>query len=455
METSEVTCYFCPQVYPTCRRFTSFLRVSTILTASFADFLLPASTQKAHSQHTLDANTTSLLFSSFLAFHSDCSCPARLIGSQVTLHSPMNIVTLYEYSDLAMRKSLDRYLSQLSRNGDVRIWNDEMVLPGEQPDTILQEQLKSADLVLLLVSQDFWASETCYRQALAALEICQKDPKKKMMAVLLRPNSIEDTPFKDLPRLPAQDVCITQYKDPEQGYWDTYQGLKTIINPHHRYKKRPKIAALQATALGSGLLLLWCLFVLLLPVIYPQEGLKIMSNPVLAAPDSLSYRIFKLDNAAQSGVLLYFSIDPSDTAKYGQLQPQTCMEKLGEKTWWKNQTQWVMPHENWIDDNDNFFSQCIFADFNQNDAGEYRYSVKFDKPLNPDLLSDFTGKLRCGYTPCESPEANCENVGTFSFRHHFYLPSARLYASLLAFALLTILLTSFFTIKKTSSYGNS
>jgi hypothetical protein len=30
--------FFCPQVYPTCRRFTSFLRVSTILAASFAGF---------------------------------------------------------------------------------------------------------------------------------------------------------------------------------------------------------------------------------------------------------------------------------------------------------------------------------------------------------------------------------------------------------------------------------
>ncbi|GAB4496917.1 MAG: hypothetical protein OHK0019_29500 [Saprospiraceae bacterium] len=64
-----------------------------------------------------------------------------------------------------MHKSLDRYLSQLSKNGAVRVWNDEMVLPGEQPDVILQEHLKNANLVLLLASQDFGASETCYQQA--------------------------------------------------------------------------------------------------------------------------------------------------------------------------------------------------------------------------------------------------------------------------------------------------
>lgn len=354
-----------------------------------------------------------------------------------------------------MRKSLDRYLSQLSKNGTVRVWNDEMVLPGERPDAILQEQLKNADLVLLLVSQDFWASETCYEQALAALEMSKKNPQKKIVSVLLRPNSIEDTPFKGLPQLPAQDVCITQYKDPEQGYWDTYQGVKTIINPQHRYQKRPKIAALQAVVWGSAVLLLWSLFVLLLPAIYPQEGLKIMSKPVSAAPDSLSYRIFKLDNAAQPGVVLHFSITPSDTAKYGQLQPQTCLEKLGEKTWWKNQTQWIMPHKTQMDNKGNFFSQCIFADFNKNDAGEYRYSVKFNKPLDKDFLPEFEDKLRCGFTPCETSKANCENVAPFSFRHYFYLPTARFYTAALAFVMITILLTTFFNIKKISAYVNN
>lgn len=369
----------------------------------------------------------------------------------------MNIVTLYEHSDLAMRKSLDRYLSQLSKNGGVHVWNDEQVLPGEDVDAVMHEQLKNAHLVLLLVSQDFWASETCYQQALAALKMCGNNSQKKMVNVLLRPNSIEDTPFKDLPQLPAQNVCITQYKDPEQGYWDTYQGLKKIIDPRYRYKKRPKVAVLQATIWGSAVLLLWSLFILLLPVIDPQQGIRIMPKPVLAGPDSLSYRIFKLDNAAQAGVLLYFSIEPSDTLKYGQLQPSSRLEKIGEINQRSGQSVWVMPHETRILDMGDaieFFSQCVRANFNKNDAGEYRFSVKFNKPLSQNALPDFDNKVRCGITPCETLEANCDNVAAFSFRHHFYLPSGRFYTAMIVFALITILLTTFFTNKKISSHGN-
>ncbi len=364
----------------------------------------------------------------------------------------MNLVILYENHDLAMRKSLDRYLTQLSKNGDTHIWNDEQVLPGEATEVILDRQLANADVVLLLVSQDFWASETCYRQAMTALEVCQKYPKKKIATVLLRPSSIEDTPFHELDQLPAQSVCITDYKDPEQGYWNTYQGVKKIIYPRYRYKKRPKIAALQAAALGAGILLLWCAFVLLLPVIDPLEGLRIMPEPVLAGPDSLSYRIFKLDNAAQQGVVLYFSMEPSDTARYGHLQPQTCLEKQGDENWWKNQTFWVMPYETQIDSAGNFFSQCISADFNKNDAGEYRYLVKFDKPLDKGLLPGFADRLRCGITPCTSSEANCENVAAFSFRHHFYLPDVRFYFTMLSFVLITMITILLFTTRKISSH---
>ena len=138
----------------------------------------------------------------------------------------MHIVTLFENSDRDLRISLDRYVQQLSRNGEVSIWNTEQVLPGEEKDTVCYQQLEKADLVLLLISQDFLADQSCYDRALQALEMCRKNPAKKVAAVLLRPSSIADTPLKDLTQLPLPEVCITQYKDPEQGFWDAYQGIK-------------------------------------------------------------------------------------------------------------------------------------------------------------------------------------------------------------------------------------
>lgn len=123
-----------------------------------------------------------------------------------------------------------------------------------------------ADLILLLISQDFIASPECYSQALQALQLSREDTRKKLAVISLRPNGIEDTPFKDLPRLPPGDVCVSQYRDTEQGYWDAYQGIKTMLDPQYRYKNRPKIISWRTTALVSAVLLVWSLFILLLRV---------------------------------------------------------------------------------------------------------------------------------------------------------------------------------------------
>lgn len=366
----------------------------------------------------------------------------------------MHIVTLFENSDRDLRISLDRYVQQLLRNGEVSIWNTEQVLPGEEKDTVCYQQLEKADLVLLLISQDFLADQSCYDRALQALEMCRKNPAKKMASVLLRPSSIADTPLKDLAQLPLPEVCITQYKDPEQGFWDAYQGIKKIINPNYRYKKRPKIAALQATLLGSAVLLLWCLFVLLLPVIYPQDGIRIVPEPFFKEADSsMYYKIYKLDQAAQDSVVLFFSIEPADTNKYGQLQYLSAIRKKEDANWVRNQMQTIDPDDSQTNENGDYFSQCVRANFNKNDEGEYHFNVQFSKPIEKARMADFEKKLRCGHTPCYCSTSNCENVGYFSAFHYFYFRETRFYTIIFVFILTTLLLTTIFSIKKASSYA--
>lgn len=145
----------------------------------------------------------------------------------------MNIVTLYENSDLAMRKSLDRYLSQLARGSNTHIWNEEQVKAGEETEAVMHKQLEKADLVLLLISQDFLASKTCYERALKALEMSEKNPKKEIVNILLRPNSIDDTPFKNLPQLPVQNI---------RGHTQVGERLTLNNSPHRPKTSIPTMA---------------------------------------------------------------------------------------------------------------------------------------------------------------------------------------------------------------------
>ena len=365
----------------------------------------------------------------------------------------MNIVTLYENSDFAMRKSLDRYLSQLAGNGGVRVWNVEQVLPGEDTETVLREKLAQADLILLLASQDFWASPSCYAQARAALAICERNPAIKLIPVLLRPNSIEDTPFDAFPQLPAPGVCISQYTDPEQGYWDTYQGLKKIVDPGYQYKKRPRVAALRAFVPASAILLLWSLLALLLPVIHPQEGLRIAAEPLPGNADTaIYYHVYRMDNAPQENVVLTFLMEASDLAFTDGAKPfWASLEKEGNKGWANTQTSLMQDDTEQPDTT--YYRQCIRADFTQNDAGAYRYVVEFDKPVSAQKLASLREKLFCGHSSCGWSESNCSGASGFSRFHYFYFSEVRVCFFILAGLFTSLLLTAIIKTRKMSSYA--
>lgn len=363
----------------------------------------------------------------------------------------MNIVTLYENSDFAMRKALDRYFSQLTGNGGVRVWNLEQVLPGEDAENILRKKLAQADLILLLASQDFWASPSCYAQALSALSICERNPEKKLIPILLRPNSIEDTPFGAFPQLPAPDVCISQYADPEQGYWDTYQGLKKIIDPGHRYKKRPGGAVLRALVPVLAILLLWSLLALLLPVVYPQEGLRIAAEPLPGDADTaIYYPVYRMGNAPQENVVLTFLMEASDLAFTDGAKPiWASLEKEGNKDWANTQTSLMQDDAEQPDTT--YYRQCIRADFTPNDAGAYRYVVEFDKPVSAKKLASLRENLFCGHSSCGWSESNCSGVSGFSPFHYFYFSEVRVCFFILAGLFTSLLLSAIIKTRKISS----
>jgi hypothetical protein len=52
----------------------------------------------------------------------------------------------------------------------IRIWHDRKIAPGSKWAGVIDENYRSADLILLLVSIDFFASDYCYEIEKTALE---------------------------------------------------------------------------------------------------------------------------------------------------------------------------------------------------------------------------------------------------------------------------------------------
>lgn len=77
----------------------------------------------------------------------------------------------YSHSDETFRNQLDKQLSLLKRQGIIDIWHDRLIGGGEELNREISTHLESANIILLLVSADFLASDYCYeREMIRAME---------------------------------------------------------------------------------------------------------------------------------------------------------------------------------------------------------------------------------------------------------------------------------------------
>ncbi|MFY0578287.1 toll/interleukin-1 receptor domain-containing protein [Cystobacter fuscus] len=68
----------------------------------------------------------------------------------------------YSHVDEALRNKLEAHLAMLKRQGLIEPWHDRRILAGSEFDASISTHLEEADVIMLLVSADFLASEYCY-----------------------------------------------------------------------------------------------------------------------------------------------------------------------------------------------------------------------------------------------------------------------------------------------------
>jgi len=80
----------------------------------------------------------------------------------LAIESISHMVTLffsYSHIDEALRDELEVQLSTLKRQGIIKIWHDRRIGAGEEFDKAISKNLEEADIILLLVSPSFLASD--------------------------------------------------------------------------------------------------------------------------------------------------------------------------------------------------------------------------------------------------------------------------------------------------------
>src|SRR5947209_947894 len=78
------------------------------------------------------------------------------------LVKPLEIFCCYAHEDEALLNKLKTHLKPLQRQGLIDVWQDRDISAGTQWEQEINKHLDEADIILLLVSPDFIASDYCY-----------------------------------------------------------------------------------------------------------------------------------------------------------------------------------------------------------------------------------------------------------------------------------------------------
>lgn len=109
----------------------------------------------------------------------------------------------YSHADDALRAEFNKHLSLLRRQGLLQLWSDHRVPAGGELDKHISAELEAADIIVLLISQDFMASDYCYGIEVKRAMGRHQGGSAVVIPVILRPVDRHSAPFGALKPCPA------------------------------------------------------------------------------------------------------------------------------------------------------------------------------------------------------------------------------------------------------------
>ena len=121
----------------------------------------------------------------------------------------------------------------LKRQGVIDTWHDRKIDAGQDVHEEISEYLGKADIILLLVSADFLASDYCYDiEMRRALERHQYG-KARIIPVILRSCEWQRAPFGRLVATPTDGKPITRFPNPDDAFLEVTQAIRKAAEKLH------------------------------------------------------------------------------------------------------------------------------------------------------------------------------------------------------------------------------
>jgi hypothetical protein len=136
----------------------------------------------------------------------------------------------YSREDKQLRDKLEIHLSGLRWRGVISAWHDRQIVAGSEWEEEIDRHMRSADIILLLISPDFVASKYCYEIELPDAIARHEAGEAYVVPILLRPTAgWKHLPFAKLQVYPSGGKPITQWADQDNAFVDVVEGIERAV----------------------------------------------------------------------------------------------------------------------------------------------------------------------------------------------------------------------------------
>jgi hypothetical protein len=142
---------------------------------------------------------------------------------------PIELFYSYSHKDETMRQRLEAHLSVLKRTGAIAAWHDRKIGAGEEWKQQISDHLERAEVVLLLISPDFLASDYCWDIEMKRAIERHDRGQALVIPIMLRPVDWEGAPFARIQALPRDAVPVSKWPSEDEAFTEIAKGIRNAI----------------------------------------------------------------------------------------------------------------------------------------------------------------------------------------------------------------------------------
>lgn len=148
--------------------------------------------------------------------------------NQMSENQPIKLFISYSHKDEKLREELETHLKLLQRQNVIDTWHDRKIGIGHDWENAINENLESTNIILLLISADFLASDYCFDVEIKRAMQRHQDKSAVVIPISLCHCDTAGVEFMKLQGLPKNFKPVIEWKHQSEAFTDIAKGIRAV-----------------------------------------------------------------------------------------------------------------------------------------------------------------------------------------------------------------------------------